>query len=339
MRRHAYTCSGRAESVPELSLCATQSVHAAASRALCAGYQLPGPLCKRTDPISGRADAILKRPATDPKIIHTDTSNEFWQFRASLVGTDADGKQDIADPPNVRRYLFSSTQHGWYKTDVAHYGIGNRQCEQLVNPTHTGVVLRALIVDLEDWVRKGIAPPDSRVPRIGDGSLVSPDRLAFPTIPNVTYTGLYNGSGERDFGPRTHHNAGVIDKLFPDILSTHRILVPQVDRIGNDIAGIRHPWVQVPVATLTGLEHAAARIRRRQLCDLLGSTIPLPQTQQQARAANDPRPSLEALYRDKQDYVDQVTRAAKALEKDRLMLPEDVQEIIREAAGRYPREE
>ena len=291
------------------------------------------------DPISGRADAILKRPATDPKIIHTDTSNEYWQFRASLVGTDADGKQDIADPPNVRRYLLSSTQHGWYKTDAAHYGIGNRQCEQLVNATHTGVVLRALIVDLEDWVRKGIAPPDSRVPRIGDGSLVSPDRLAFPAIPNVTYAGLYNGSGERDFGPRTHNNAGVIDKLFPDILSTHRILVPQVDRIGNDSAGIRHPWVQVPVATLTGWNTRRPEFGGDNLCDLLGSTIPLPQTQQQARAANDPRPSLEALYRDKQDYVDQVTRAAKALEKDRLMLPEDVQEIIREAAGRYPREE
>jgi hypothetical protein len=32
----------------------------------------------------------LKRPKTDPKIIHTDTSTEFWQFR-SRQDTDDDG--------------------------------------------------------------------------------------------------------------------------------------------------------------------------------------------------------------------------------------------------------
>ena len=283
------------------------------------------------DPVSGRADGILTRPRTDPKIIHTDTSNEYWQFRASLLGTDSNGGVDLGDPANVRRYLVSSMQHGWFKGDAPHHGIANRQCQQLVNATHSGTILRALVVALEEWVRDGRPPPDSRVPRIADGTLVAPDRLAFPSIPGVTFAGLYNGSGERDFGPRVNGNSGVIDRLFPGILSTHRILVPQVDRLGNDTAGVRHPVVETPIATLTGWNTRSPEFGGNDLCDLLGSTIPLPRTQKDAKASFDPRPVLEELYRDHQDYVRQVEQAARILAEQRLMLPEDVELTVREA--------
>jgi hypothetical protein len=283
------------------------------------------------DPLSGREDGLLKRPNTDPKIIHTDTSNEYWQFRASLLGTDAEATKDIPDPPNVRRYLMASTQHGWFKGDAAHLGIGDRQCLHPVNPTHTGVMLRALLVALEEWVKTGKPPPDSRVPRIADGTLVPPEKLNWPAIPGAPYGGLFNGSGERDFGPRVFNNAGVIDKLFPDILSVHRILVPQVDRLGNDLAGVRHPLVAAPLATLTGWNTRTPEFGGDDLCDLLGSTIPLPPTSVQARAAGDPRPALDELYQDQADYVRKVTDAARDLQRQRLMLPEDVELTIREA--------
>ena len=283
------------------------------------------------DPVSGHEDGILTRPQTDPKIIHTDTSNEYWQFRASLLGTDPNGSVDVADPVNVRRYLLSGTQHGWFKGDAPHHGIANRQCQQLTNATHTGVILRALIVALEEWVKDATPPPDSRVPRIKDGTLIVPGQLAFPSIPGVTFAGLYNGSGERDFGSRVKGNAGVIDKLFPSILSTHRILVPQVDKLGNDIAGVRHPLVEAPIATLTGWNTRSPEFGANDLCDLLGSTIPLRRTQQEAQAAGDPRPALKDLYRDHDDYVRKVEQAAKALEKQRLMLSHDVELTVREA--------
>jgi hypothetical protein len=200
-----------------------------------------------------------------------------------------------------------------------------------VNATHAGVILRALVVDLEEWVKHGTPPPDSRIPRLADGTLVPPDQLAFPAIPGVTYAGLYNGSGERDFGARTRNNSGVIDKLFPDILSTHRILVPQVDRIGNDIAGVRHPLVEVPVATLTGWNTRRPEFGGDDLCDLLGSTIPMKRTRPEAESGHDPRPALSELYRDHADYVRKIEQAARALEKQRLMLPEDVELTVREA--------
>ncbi len=294
------------------------------------------------DPLTGRTDAILRRPRTDPKIIHTDSSNEYWQFRASLLGTDAAGRVDLDDPPNVRRYLLASTQHGWFKGDPPNRGIGNRQCRELTNATHTGVLLRALVVALEAWVKDGTPPPPARVPRIADGTLVAPEDLQGPAIPGIPYAGLYNGSGERDFGPRTRDadgnriNAGVIDALFPAILSTHRILVPQIDRVGNDLAGIRHSSVAVPIATLTGWNTRTPEFGGDDLCDLQGATIPLPRTAAAARAAGDSRPALDELYQDRADYVRRVSEAARALQAQRLMLPEDVEATVREAEEHNP---
>lgn len=285
----------------------------------------------RVDPLSRLPDGILKRPKTDPKIIHTDTSNEYWQFRASLSGTSESGSLDFDEPSKVRRYLLASQQHGGFKPDAPNHGIADRQCEQLTNATHPGPLLRALVVVLDDWVRKGVAPPATRVPRIADRTLVAPADLNFPKIPGVTFEGLYNGSGDRDFGPRVKGNSGVIDLLIPQINAVHTILVPQVDAIGNDIAGIRHPFVEVPVATLLGWNTRTKEFGGPDLCDLLGSTIALPKTRADALAKGDPRPSLEELYGSHEGYVAKVAGAAKKLQDERLMLPEDVDMVVNEA--------
>ncbi len=147
----------------------------------------------------------------------------------------------------------------------------------------------------------------------------------------MTYESLYNGSGDRDFGPRVTGNSGVIDLLIPQVKAIHKILVPQVDAVGNDIAGIRHPFVEVPVATLLGWNTRTKEFGGPDLCDLLGSTIALPKTRAEAQAKNDPRPSLEELYGSHEAYVAKVAGAAKKLQAERLMLPDDVDMIVREA--------
>lgn len=276
-------------------------------------------------------DGILKRPRTDPKIIHTDTSTEFWQFRSSLVDTDDEGRRDLKHPSNVRRYLFSSTQHYPTKGATPTFGTGNRQCEQLSNMTHSGVNARALLVALDEWVREGREPPDSRIPRIRDRTLVPPEELDFPAIPNVTFLGLHNASGDRYFGPRVEKNRGVIDRLRPKVLSTHTVLVPVVDAIGNDAAGIRHPFVEAPIATLTGWNTRRAEFTAGDLCDLTGMTVPLLRTPAERIAAGDPRPSLEELYVTHDGYVAAVRRAAERLFRARLMLAEDVAQTVAEA--------
>jgi len=59
----------------------------------------------RTDPLSGATDGLLKRPATDPLIMHVNSSTEYWERRGSLLDTDENGFTDLVESPNVRRYL------------------------------------------------------------------------------------------------------------------------------------------------------------------------------------------------------------------------------------------
>ncbi len=114
-------------------------------------------------------------------------------------------------------------------------------------------------------------------------------------------------------------------------MATHTILVPQVDAIGNDIGGVRHPFVEAPAATLLGWNTRTAEFGGPDLCDLLGSMIPLPKTRAEAQAKGDPRPSLEELYGTHDGYVRKVGEAARKLQEQRLMLSEDVKLVIQEA--------
>ncbi|MFO1319866.1 MAG: alpha/beta hydrolase domain-containing protein [Burkholderiales bacterium] len=289
----------------------------------------------RASPVNRLPDGILKRPSSDPKLIHTDTSNEYWQFRASLTGTTEGGRMDLSDNSRVRRYLLSSLQHGGHKGDAPARGIGDRQCVFPHNPVHPGPMLRALFVALETWVRSGVAPPENQVPRIGNGTLVAPEDLRLPVIPGLVYRGWHNGSGERDFGPRVAGNAGIIDKPFPEILHPHRVLVPQVDSLGHDVAGIRHPFIEVPLATYLGWNTRTPEFGGDDLCDLLGSMIPLPATAAEAAAAGDSRPALERLYPDAEAYSARVEAAARGLVVRRLMLEEDVPRLVQEARAAF----
>jgi hypothetical protein len=285
----------------------------------------------RVNPFNRIPDGILKRAVTDPRIIHTDTSNEYWQFRASLTGASEGGTIDFNESSKVRRYLLSSLQHGGFKGDAPTRGIGNRQCQYPNNPVHPGPLLRALIVALDDWVVRNTAPPPMQLPRIGDATLIDPKELKLPKIPGLDYLGLHNGSGDRDFGPRVRGNAGIVDRLVPEPIAPHRILVPQVDALGHDIAGIRHPFIEAPTATFLGWNTRTPEFGAPDLCDLLGSMIPLPKTKAEAAAANDPRPSLAELYGDHDGYVRKVAEAAKKLREQRFLLEEDVETIVREA--------
>ena len=281
-----------------------------------------------TDPITGRTDGILKRPATDPTVIHTDSSEEYWQFHGALVTTDGQGN-DIPLPANVRVYFMSSEQHG--PAAVPALGI----CQQLSNPLPRGSINRAVLVALDEWVTKGIRPPRSRYPRVDDGTLVPPDQAStgFPSIPGVTYSGLLNTLSVRNYGPRFSSTGGVIDVMPPSTIpgTEYTLLVPKVDKDGNDIAGIRVPQLEVPLATYTGWNHRAAGFREGELCALTGMYLPFAKTKAERRASGDPRKSLEERYKTHEKYVKEVEKAAKKQVKQRLLLEEDAERIIAEA--------
>ncbi len=277
-----------------------------------------------TDPISKKTDGWLTRCRQQkvcPKIMHWDSGTESWQGRNSLVVGDPLAKKDVPIPDNVRLYYFSSTQHG--PTDKPDRGM----CQQLTNPLSYMETQRALIVALHAWVSKDVPPPPTRYPRISDGTLVSPQQTAqgFPNIPGVRYIGRPNDLSINDgtIQPANH----VKGKEYP-------LLVPKVDKDGNEIAGVRAVALQVPLATHAGWNLRAKGFIEDELCYLNGQYIPFAKTKEEREKTSDPRLSIEERYKDQADYVQSVSHAARALVEERFLLQEDAERLIAAAAKR-----
>ena len=277
------------------------------------------------DAQTSRRDGILKRPKTDPLVFHTQTSTEYWQKRGCLAHTDGQG-HDIELPQNVRLYVIASAQHNSpFGSEPA-----KDDSQFLINPLPAGDILRALMVAMDLWVTKRIAPPPSRYPNVTDRTLVPPTRNGFPKIPGVNFVALHNRQLFLDYGKNIlrgkmeAHPPKPLDKVY-------EILVPKVDADGNDIGGIRLPAVEVPIGTYTGWNLRPRGLAEGELSGLLGSFIPFARSKAERRQKGDPRLSLQERYEDKVDYVKQVARAARSLVEQRYLLPQDAERMITEA--------
>jgi hypothetical protein len=281
------------------------------------------------DAQTGRRDGILKRPKTDPIVIHTQTSTEYWQKRGCLAHTDGKGT-DLRLPDNVRLYVIASAQHNSpYGSEPVRDGT-----QYPVNPLPAGDVLRALMVALDLWVTKKILPPPSRYPNVRDRTLVSSNQTGFPRIPGMRVAGLYNRQLFLDYGREILR--GKIDEHPPKAFCNggYKILLPKVNGDGNELAGIRLPQVEVPLGTYTGWNLRPRGLAEGELAGLLGSFIPLSKTKLDRRKTRDPRLSIEERYVDHDDYVAQFARAARLLVEQRYLLPEDGERMIVEAKKR-----
>jgi hypothetical protein len=109
------------------------------------------------------------------------------------------------------------------------------------------------------------------------------------------------------------------------------LLVPKVDKDGNEIAGIRAVALQVPLATHAGWNLRAKGFMEDELCYLNGQHIPFAKSKEEREKSGDPRLSIEERYKDPADYVQQVSRAARALMDERFLLGEDAERLIGEA--------
>src|SRR5262252_589075 len=286
-------------------------------------YQFPFADVKVTDTVTGKTDWRLRRceeSNTCPKTFEANSSNEYWAKASSMLQTDSQGRDlDLGSVVDVRYYLLASFPHG--------AGNGPGICAQPRNPLRPNAALRALLADLDAWVTAGTAPPANQMPRVADGTLVPPlpqDGYGFPRIPGVIYNGIHHTGDLWDFGP--DFDKGFVSTLPPKLVGTpYPVLVPKADADGNDIAGIRMPEVEVPVASYTGW---ALRADGLDGCDASGQKLDFAKTKAARLAAGDPRPSLEERYADHAAYVERVSRAARALKDERFMLEEDVQAYV-----------
>jgi hypothetical protein len=292
-----------------------------------------------TGKTGGRLDAC-ERTSTCPRIFEVNSENEYWAKAGSMLTTDGQGHDlDLERTPQVRYYLLSSLQHGAGSVSVrldatTSAGI----CQQPSNPMVGNVVLRALLLDLDEWASRDTPPPANAVPRIADGTLVPAlpqSELGFPVIPGVEYNGIHHTGDLWSFGPR--FDEGKLSVLPPELLGTpYKVYLPKTDADGNDIAGVRLPDVSVPLATYTGWGLRAAQAGQPvpivDGCDATGQRIPFAPTaasrQPGGPNAGDPRRSVAERYADSADYVNKIAAAANHLRDRRLMLQADVDAYV-----------
>ena len=282
-----------------------------------------------TDPVTNIRGGILKRPDTDPLVFHIDTSNEFWQMKASLNVHDGLGNP-VPVPDTVRFFLMASHPHGG-ATGVGVVPTERGACEYVTNSYRsTAPAMRALLVALDEWADQGIEPPESNYPDTRRGTLATIREVArtFPEIPGVTFPTVINRLDTLDFGPTFGPQGGRQTILPPARGARYRLLIPTTDRDGHDVAGIHTVDIAAPVGTNTGWNLYPAGARGKDLCGLTGSFFPFARTREERLASGDPRRSLEERYGDHDGFVQAVRRAAEDSAARRYLLPDDASIIV-----------
>ena len=92
--------------------------------------------------------------------------------------------------------------------------------------------------------------------------------------------------------------------------AAYPVFVPKSDADGRNIAGIRLPDLEAPIATHTGWNLRKAGFGEGELCDNTGSMLPFAKTREERLASGDPRPSLAERYPQAGDRTAAMERAA-----------------------------
>lgn len=279
------------------------------------------------DPVSGATASTMDRARDKagrlPKIVIANTSTEYWNRGASLVHTTPDGASDAAPAAHVRVYGFMGAQHyvGRSRTKAPFTAC--------VSTSDHYAPMRALILALDNWTAGGAEPPASAYPRLEDGSLTTVEayRAAFPA-----------GIGLMPPQQNLREPRLVGDGVPPARGPAYETRVPAPDADGNDRGGVRLVELQAPLGTHTGWNLRAPETGFAWATSRFdGSFLPFARTEAERRANNDPRPSLEARYPTRDDYVAAVRAAAERQIAAGLLLREDLERTMERNVGLYDR--
>ncbi|KXF75561.1 hypothetical protein ATN84_19625 [Paramesorhizobium deserti] len=288
------------------------------------GDQFPFTYAETTDPLSGRSGSILSACSTNdtcPKIMHTDTSTEFWQARASLISTSPTG-EPLQMPENVRLYFIAGAPHF---TSWTPQGEQASICRFPANPLSSAPVMRSLLAAMRSWVLDGKDPPASVYPSVADETLVPLDELKLPVFGQDAYTPVYNVLRVRDH-----------DTLPPKDGPSYPVLVPQLDEDGIPIGGIKDPAVAAPLGTYWGWNLRKDGFAGGDLCGLNGSYIPLPISGQEAKG--DSRKPVVDRYPDADAYLKALSAASDKLIAAGVMRAEDTDLIQERGRAMFPQQ-
>ena len=276
------------------------------------------------DPLTGEMGGLLDRAVADkvvPKIFFSNTSYEYWGRAAALIHVSADGKQDAPISESVRLYHFTGLQHfsGPYPPEK---GKGDLLGQQPQSPLPVRYFWRAMIANIDTWVRSDTRPPASSYPKISDRTLVLLRDYALPAIPRVNQPHEANQAYRLDFGPKW--SDGILSVQPPKVGEPFPVLVPQVDDDGNERDGVHLPEITVPLATYTSWNLRDPSIGAPdQRVSFEASYLPFSKTAGERHKTGDPRKSIAERYSNREDYVTQYKNAVDDLVKQRWILPED----------------
>jgi hypothetical protein len=286
------------------------------------------------DPFGGNVDAVMKRPESDPLLVHCHTASEYWERHGSMTHTDPRDGRDAEIPANVRMYMLAGSPHAAIAADNPRW-IGQ------LPPSNFSPqpFLRACFVLMDRWATEGITPPPNRVPRRDAGQLVSPEEAVkrFPKIPGVNLPKTPSRLPLWNYGP-DFDDKGIMSVFPPEAVpgKEYPIQVPQVDADGNDLGGVRYPDMQAPIATYIGWALRKAGFAEGELLMTNGCIKAFARTKAEREKIGDPRLSIEERYPTHQAYIDAVKRAVDALVKEGFLLAEDGESYIEAAKKKNP---
>ena len=280
-----------------------------------------------TNPFTGEVDGILRRARADgvvPKVMHTQTSAEYWHRSGSLVHTDPKGVRDSVIPEEVRIYTIGGAQHGSGSGEPRPGGAG----QNWRNHTNYRSIVIGLIDVMNDWIRDNAPPPDSRYPRLADGTLADwkANAAGWVSLPGVLYPTVIQQPVHANYGPDFEEH-GIISVHPPNVEGQFIVRVPNLDADNNDRGTIRLPALAYPLGTYTGwnlVKGTGAEVLLR----LNGSYIPFARTEADRRANGDPRRSLEERYASFPEYLEKYTASARKLAEERYIRKSDIQLLI-----------
>ncbi len=253
-----------------------------------------------------------------PKLFFTDGSYEYWGRAAALAHSNTAGDADVKLAPESRRYFLTGTQHGAQNFPPRSSG----DVEFAYNSVDYRFAMRGLLIALNAWITGGKEPPPSAYPLLAKSELVNSRAYSFPVAGVKTPQQPKRGY-RLDFGPE-FAASGIITKEPPEVLAEFPVLVPAVDADGNEKSGLRLPQVAVPLATYTGWNYRTkAAGAAGEMADMIGATFPFSKSR------------VSALYKDKDDYLNQSLAVGRGLVKQGYLLEEDLLEIQSRAATQW----
>ena len=295
------------------------------------------------DPISGHHAGLLDSARAEgvvPRIFAINSSAEYWGGAASLLHTDPLGEHDTQPADTSRVYHIAGTQHVAGTWPVGEAGqmalLPYPTGKHPLSPVMVQPIMRALFAAMEGWLREGTEPPPSAYPRLADGTLSTFEtvRESFPAIPGVHMPSEIALPRLLDYGPRWVE--GIIDQEPPGFGAAYGARVPAVNADGNEPAGVQPLELRVPLATYTGWNPRHPDTGNPSLpAAMLGSYLPFVATDAEAAVKGDPRPSIAARYRDRDEFLQRVDAAIADLLAERLLLEEDVPALRRRAEAQW----